>query len=457
MTTSTTVTTSTTATTTATTSAAPARIGADMLAPSDGRVRHPRPNHHPDPMRPDPMHLAAEPLPAHLDRWLAGHEDELIRIRRHIHAHPDLSGAEQPTAALLAERLSAAGLRPRLLPAGNGVICDIGPDTAELSGTIALRGDIDALPVTDVKDVPYRSMVDGVCHACGHDVHATVVLGAGLALRELAEAGELPGRVRLLLQPSEERFPSGAPDMVAAGALDDVRAIFAVHCYPQLPAGLVGVRSGPLTAAADLLEVTLSGSGGHTARPHLTADVVHALGRVVVDLPALLTRRVDPRSALSVVFGAVHAGQAANAIPREGTASATVRVLDRAAWAQAPELLTQLVHDVVAGTGTSAEVRYTRGVPPVVNDRSAAAVFAAASAAALGPERVVEPPISMGGEDFAWYLEHVPGAMARLGVGRPGEELDLHQANFDVDERAIGVGVRVLVHTALAALANPSI
>jgi amidohydrolase len=243
--------------------------------------------------------------------------------------------------------------------------------------------------------------------------------------------------------------------VVAAGGLADARAVFAFHCDPKLPTGMVGVRSGPLTAAADMLEVRLSGTGGHTARPHLTADVVNALARVVVDVPALLTRRADPRSGLSVVFGAVHAGQAANAIPREGVARATVRVLDRAAWGDAPALIEGLVRDAVAGTGAQVEIDYTRGVPPVVNDRSAAAVFGAAAAAALGPERVVEAPISMGGEDFAWYLEHVPGAMARLGVGRPGEQLDLHQPNFDVDEAAIGHGVRVLVHTALAALADP--
>ncbi len=391
-----------------------------------------------------------------LDSWLAGHNAELIGIRRHLHAHPDLSGQERPTARYLAGILESVGLAPRMLPAGNGVICDVGPDRGD-GRTIALRGDIDALPIVDTKDVPYRSTVDGACHACGHDVHATIVTGAGMALAELAAAGALPGRVRLLLQPCEERFPSGAPDVVAAGGLDDVRAIFAFHCDPKLPTGLVGLRSGPLTAAADMLEIRLTGSGGHTARPHLTTDLVNALARVVVDLPALLSRRVDPRAGVSVVFGAMHSGQAANAIPQEGVARGTVRVLDHAAWRIVPELLDQLIRDVAAGTGAEVEVRYTRGVPPVVNDRSAVAVFGAAAATALGADKVVETPVSMGGEDFAWYLEQVPGAMGRLGVGRPGEQLDLHQASFDVDERAIEHGVRVLVHTALAALTDPTL
>jgi amidohydrolase len=258
----------------------------------------------------------------------------------------------------------------------------------------------------------------------------------------------------LLFQPSEETMPPGAPEVIAAGGLKDVDAIFALHCAPQLPTGLVGVRSGPFTAAADKVEVRLRGPGGHTARPHLTADLVHALSRVVVDVPALLDRRVDPRSGVSMVFGAIRAGEASNIIPGEGFARGTIRVLNRDAWCEIPSLVTQLINDVVAGTGAEVEVAYTRGVPPVVNDRMATAVIAGAAGAALGPERVIEAEISMGGEDFAFYLDQVPGAMIRLGVGIPGSDakLDIHQSSFDVDERAIGYGVRVMVHTALAAL-----
>jgi amidohydrolase len=224
-----------------------------------------------------------------------------------------------------------------------------------------------------------------------------------------------------------------------------------VHCDPRELAGFVGLRVGALTAAADMLRVRLSGPGGHTARPHLTADLVNALGRVVTDVPAMLNRRVDPRAGLSLVFGAVHAGVAANAIPQQGSASGTVRVLDREAWQIAPELITSLVHEVVAPTGAVAEVEYTRGVPPVVNTPDAIDVFGAAARVALGPKSVVDTPQSMGGEDFSWYLEEIPGAMARLGVGRPGESLDLHQGSFDIDEAAIGHGVRLLTHTVMEA------
>jgi amidohydrolase len=394
----------------------------------------------------------ADPLPGQLDRWLASRGAELVAVRRHIHAHPELSHHEFETAALVARELAVAGLNPRFLPKGNGVICDIGHGDR----VIGLRADLDALPLPDTKDVPYRSTVENVAHACGHDVHTTIMLGVGLALAQLAERDELPGRVRLLFQPAEECVPSGAPEIITAGGLKDMAAVFALHCAPQLPVGLVGVRSGPFTAAADTVEVRLTGRGGHTARPHLTADLVHALGRVIVDVPALLDRRVDPRAGVSMVWGTVHAGEAYNAIPGEGAVKGTVRVLNRDAWREAPELITQLVRDVVAGTGANVEVTYTRGVPPVINDRMASAVIAGAAGAALGADRVVEAEISMGGEDFSFYLEQVPGAMIRLGTQAPGSDaqLDIHQSGFDVDERAIGYGVRVMVHTALAALAT---
>ncbi|HEY6594873.1 MAG TPA: amidohydrolase [Asanoa sp.] len=393
----------------------------------------------------------ADPLPGQLDRWLASRGAELVAVRRHLHAHPELSHREFETASLVARELAVAGLSPRLLPTGNGVICDVGSGDR----VIALRADLDALPLQDTKDVPYRSTVDGVAHACGHDVHTTILLGVGLAMAHLDELDELPGRVRLLFQPAEECIPSGAPEVIAAGGLKDVGAIFALHCSPQLPVGLVGARSGPFTAAADSVSVTLRGRGGHTARPHLTADLIHALGRVIVDVPSLLDRRVDPRAGVSMVWGRVRAGEAYNAIPSEGSVKGTVRILNRDAWREAPQLVTRLIRDVVAGTGAEAEVTYTRGVPPVINDRMASAIIAGAAGAALGSERVVEAEISMGGEDFAFYLEQVPGAMIRLGTAAPGSDVrhDIHQSTFDVDERAIGYGVRTMVHTALGALA----
>jgi amidohydrolase len=408
----------------------------------------------------------AAPLPGDLEAWLAAAGPELVGLRRHLHAHPELSHQEFATAELICRELSSAGLTPRLLPRGNGVICDIGGSGGSGTGTggsdsdrvIALRADLDALPLPDAKDVEYRSTVPGATHACGHDVHTTILLGVGKALSRLADAGELPGPVRLLFQPAEETMPSGAPQVISAGGLAGVAAIFGLHCAPQLATGTVGVRSGPLTAAADKVEITVTGPGGHTARPHLTVDLVHALGRLIVDLPALLDRRVDPRHGISVVFGAVRAGEAPNAIPTNGSVQGTVRVLDRDVWRTAPDLIKSLAADVLSGTGARVDVDYTRGVPPVVNDRMAAAVIAAAAGTALGPGRVVEAELSMGGEDFAFYLDHVPGALVRLGTRIDGAEpMDIHQASFDVDESAISYGVRVMVHTALAALATSAL
>jgi amidohydrolase len=402
--------------------------------------------------------VTTEPCPAttlrkQLDRWLATHGNDLVAIRRHIHANPELSHHEYQTAAYVARILSAAGLKPRLTGRGNGVLCDIGRGDR----VIALRADMDALPLQDVKNVPYRSTVDGATHACGHDVHTTVALGAGLALAQLEEQGELNGRVRLVFQPAEESINSGAPEMIAEGALKDVSAIYALHVGPWFQTGQIGVRSGNFTAACDAVEVRLTGRGGHTARPHLTADLVNALAKVVTEVPALLSRRVDPRASLSMVFGAIHAGESFNAIPNEGVAKATIRVLSREAWLAAQETVTSLIQEVVAPTGATVDVRYTRGVPPVINDRLASAVLTNAAAEAIGMENVLEAEVSMGGEDFAFYVEQVPGHMFRLGTAIPGFDgkMDLHQANFDVDERCIGIGVRTLVHTAQAALVTP--
>ena len=383
-----------------------------------------------------------------VETWLSLHGEELVAVRRDLHAHPELGRAEHRTTALLVDRLEAAGLAPQVLAGGTGLVCDIGSGDGPVVG---LRADIDALPLQDEKDVPYRSRVPGVCHACGHDVHTSVVLGAGLAL-----AGQdLPGRVRLVFQPAEEVMPGGALEVLAEGGTDGLDAIFALHCDPSLEVGRIGLKTGPITAAADAVTVRLRGPGGHTSRPHNTVDLVHALATVATGLPDALGRLVDPRAGLCLVWGHVSAGVAANAIPREGQLKGTLRVLDKQAWDTAPQLVRRLVEGLVAPYGAVADVTYERGVPPVVNQAAATGLLSAASVLALGKGAVVPTLQSLGGEDFAWYLDRIPGAMARLGVRPPGRERphDLHQGSFDVDEDAIGVGVRVLASTALAALA----
>jgi amidohydrolase len=389
-------------------------------------------------------------LGALVDDWVRDSAAQLISTRRHLHAHPELAFAEFETTSFLEQRLR--GLNPRRLPTGTGLVVDIGTG----GPVVVLRADIDALPIHDLKDVPYASTREGLAHACGHDVHTTVVLGAALALADLEG---LPGTVRCIFQPAEETLPGGATEVVAAGVLDGASRAFALHCDPSVPAGKIGLRSGAITAACDRMDVSLMGPGGHTARPQLTVDLVDALGRVITEVPALLSRQVDPRSGMSLVWGAVNAGIAANAIPQRGHLRGTVRVLDRDAWKGAEDLIRALVERVAATTGAQVDVDYVRGVPPVVNEPRSVALVRSAALETVGTENVVLSAQSMGGEDFGWFADVLPIALARLGTHGGGPPLDLHRGTFDVDEKAIGIGVRLLARTALHALgadADPS-
>jgi amidohydrolase len=375
---------------------------------------------------------------------------DLVAIRRDLHAHPELARTEERTTRVIADRLAAAGLQPRLLP-GAGLLCDLGPAHPG-SRRIALRADLDALPVADACGEPWTSTVRGVSHACGHDLHAAAVLGAGLALAELHAAGRLDVDVRLLFQPAEEVQPGGSIDVMAAGGLDGVEQIFALHADPKLDVGRVGTRIGPITSASDEVHVTIRGAGGHTSRPHLTGDVVFALGQVITGVPAVLGRRLDPRSGVNLTWGAVRAGSAPNAIPSSGSVHGTLRALDVRAWERAAEVFTTAVREVVAPYDVEVDVHRQRGVPPVVNEEASTGVLEAAARDVLGPESVVLTEQSLGGEDFAWYLTKVPGALARLGTRTPGgRTYDIHQGELRVDERAIEAGALVLARAAVLA------
>lgn len=377
-----------------------------------------------------------------LEDWLDAHRADLVGWRRHIHQRPELARQEYLTTEFVADRLREAGLTPKVFPQGTGLLCDIGP--AGPDGTrIALRADMDALPMTESTGLPFASQDPGAAHACGHDAHTTILLGAGLAL---ASAPELRQGVRLLFQPAEEVMPGGALDLLDAGALDGVSHIFALHCDPHLRVGTVGLRAGAITSAADIVEVRLRSPGGHTSRPHLTADLVHAMGLLITGIPGLIGRRVDARSRTVVTWGAADAGTAANAIPQSGVLRGTVRTGDRETWKQLRPLVCELIQAVATPTGVAVEIDYRQGVPPVVNDEHSVAVLRRA-VEAIGPDVAVPTPQSSGGEDFAWYLEKVPGAMARLGVWDGGQpQLDIHQPDFDIDERALEVGVRAMVN-----------
>jgi amidohydrolase len=371
----------------------------------------------------------------------------LLELQRDLHAHPELSRGEVRTSALLEARLRAAGIAVRALPV-SGLVADVGAE--QPAYRVALRADLDALPISERSGLAWASTTEGICHACGHDVHIAAALGAALALKEQEDRLRERGlAVRLLFQPAEEVIPGGAVDLIAADALEGVDAIFAIHCDPGLDVGSVGLRDGAITAAADRVTVHLTGRGGHTSRPHLTEDLTFALAKVVTELPAVLSRRLDPRTAFALVWGEVQAGQAANVIPSTGTAAGTLRMLDATAWTTIGPLLAEAVDHVVAPYAVSAVLEHVQGVPPVVNDTEAVEVLRAA-AEGVGLHAVGTPQ-SLGGEDFAWYLRQVPGAMARLGTRTPGgRTYDLHQGDLVVDEASVLQGARLLAGAAVA-------
>ena len=367
-------------------------------------------------------------------------EPELIEFRRDLHAHPEPAHAEHRTTAKVFDRLVAAGLEPRLLE-GSGLICDLGSGTGLRTG---VRADIDALPLVDTCGQAWSSTNEGWTHGCGHDAHTTVVLGTGLVLAALADRGVAVPPTRLIFQPAEEVIPGGSLDVMAQGGLEGVSRIVALHCEPKLEVGRIATRVGPITSATDLVTVNLFSTGGHTSRPHLTGDVVFALGEVITQVPSILGRRLDPRSGVNLTWGMVHAGQAGNAIPAEGSLAGTLRCLDVHAWEQAGQMLDQAVSRVVAPYAVDVTLRHVRGVPPVTNDPEVTNDLMAAARAVVYPENVVPTEQSLGGEDFAWYLTRVPGSMFRLGTRAPGaKQGDLHQGDLDIDEAAIGIGARI--------------
>src|SRR6201993_1112026 len=311
-------------------------------------------------------------------------------------------------------------------PGGTGLTCDFGP---EHEPRIALRADMDALPMAERTGAPYESTMPNAAHACGHDAHTAILLGTALAL---AGVPELPIALRLIFQPAEELMPGGAIDTIAAGALSGVSRIFALHCDPRL--------------AADMIEITLYSPGGHTSRPHLTADLVYGLGTLITGLPGVLSRRIDPRNGTVLVWGAVNAGVAPNAIPQTGVLAGTVRTATRQTWIGLEEIIRDTVAALLLPLAIEHTLQYRRGVPPVVNEEVSTRILTHAIEA-VGPETLADTRQSGGGEDFSWYLEEIPGAMARLGVwSGDGPQLDLHQPNFDLDERALDIGVRVMVN-----------
>jgi amidohydrolase len=388
---------------------------------------------------PIPAPSAVSLPPPELKAQVAAALPELVAIRRHLHAHPELSGNEHQTAALVAGELRGLGWRVQEGVGRTGVLAELGPPQGP---TVALRVDMDALPVEERTGLAYASRHQGLMHACGHDIHTTVGLGVARILAPLAD--QLMVRVRLLFQPAEETA-QGAAWMLADGAMDGVEALFGVHVFPSLAAGSIGVRSGSLTAAAGELEVEVLGEGGHGARPHQSTDAIWIAARVVSGLQEAISRRLDALHPVVVSFGRIEGGKAFNVIADHVRLLGTVRCLDLELHAKLPAWIEDTVKALCEGHGGQARVRYRCISPPVHNDPVLTQLVAEAATELLGRSQVhwLEQP-SLGAEDFAELQRDTPATMFRLGVAGPQGCTPLHSNSFAPDERCLAVGVEVL-------------
>lgn len=369
----------------------------------------------------------------------------LIEIRRHIHSHPELSGQEYQTAAFVAGVLSSSGIHVREGVGKTGVIGEV-QGTGKDDRLLAIRTDMDALPIQERTGLEYASRVQGIMHACGHDVHTAVGLGTAMVLSQMAE---LPGSVRFLFQPAEE-IAQGARWMVQDGAVEKVTAILSLHVYPSLPARSIGVRYGALTAAADDIEIIIMGESGHGARPHEAIDAIWIAAQVITTLQQAISRTQNPLRPVVLSIGQISGGRAANVIADQVKLLGTVRSLHPETRASLPNWISHIVTNVCQMYRARCEVIYRAGVPGVQNDLALSQLLQSATEEAWGSDHVeVLPEPSLGSEDFSTYLENVPGMMFRLGVGYKDRAVNhpLHHPLFDVDESAILTGVVTLAYT----------
>ena len=368
----------------------------------------------------------------------------LIEIRRHIHAHPELSGQEHQTAAYVAGVLSSCGIVVQEAVGKTGLIGELVGLTDER--LVAIRTDMDALPITERTSLEFTSRRQGIMHACGHDVHTTVGLGTAMVLSQLGEV--FPGNTRFLFQPAEE-IAQGAKWMVKDGAMNDVSAIFSVHVFPSIPAGSIGIRYGALTAAADDLEIIIMGESGHGARPHEAIDAIWIASQVITTLQQAISRTQNPLRPMVLTIGQISGGRAPNVIADQVRLTGTVRSLHPDTHADLPGWIESIVASVCNTFGARYEINYRRGVPSVQNDLALTQLLEASAKEAWGSDRVqILPEPSLGSEDFSIYLQHAPGTMFRLGVGfRDKQNYPLHHPQFEVDESAIVTGVVTLAHT----------
>jgi amidohydrolase len=378
--------------------------------------------------------------------------DDVVAWRRHLHRHPELSFEERETAAFVAETLEGFGGGAEVeRPAENAVVAHV--RTGRPGPVVALRADIDALPIDEQSGVDFASENAGVMHACGHDGHTAMLLGAARLLAGATD--ELPGgELRLLFQPAEELAPGGARDLVAAGAMEGVDFVYGCHLWTPLEYGKVVAMPGPFMAAADFFRLAITGRGGHGGLPHLADDTVAIAAQVVTNLQHVVARRVDPLERAVLSVGAFHAGDAPNVLPDRAELAGTVRSFDRAVRERMPELIEEVVRGVTAAHGAEYELDYRFGYQPVVNDEAAMALVRDA----IRPDERADLAPIMGGDDFSAYLAEAPGCYAFIGAGDEdaGATFPHHHPRFRIDERALATGVRLHVDVALRALKEVS-
>ena len=378
---------------------------------------------------------------------------QMIDTRRALHAHPELANEETRTAGLVAGRLRALGLEPRTGIGGTGVIAMI--QGGRPGKTVLLRADMDALPIQEENDTPYRSQTAGKMHACGHDCHTAILLGVAKQLQ--LDAAPLPGRAKLVFQPAEEAG-EGARSMIRDGALRDPKpdAAFGLHVWQDLDLGQVGVTSGPMMAAVDFFKVTVTGIGTHAAMPQIGVDPVVCLAHMITALQTLVSREADPLHALVVSVTQLEAGSAFNIIAPTATMQGTVRVFDPTLWAEVPGRFERIVQGVAQAFRCTANVDYQRCNGPTINDPAMAGIAREAAIEVVGAANIVDDVRTMGGEDFSAFLLEVPGCFIAIGSRNAARGLihGHHHPRFDVDEDCLAIGAEVLLRTAQRFLAT---
>lgn len=384
-------------------------------------------------------------LPSHA----AALREQLVAWRRHLHAHPELSGQERRTAAFIAARLREMGYEPTENVGGmHGVMAEIGPAGGPVT---ALRADTDALPIREETGLEFASQNDGVMHACGHDAHTAMLLGAARLLRE--QETRLTRRVRLVFQPHEEKYPGGAPAMIAGGALLDVESIFGLHIISVLPAGLIATRPGPFMAAVNGIDITIVGQGGHAAMPEACVDPVLAAAHVITALQSVVSRNLAVTDAAVVSVTQVHAGTADNVIPNTVKLGGTIRTFDESVRQKACQRVREVAEQTAAALGARAEVNILPGYPVLCNDAGIVErALDCARRLGVAEERIQQIPPQGGGEDFAYYCQQARGAFVFLGAqnSTKGCEFPHHHPRFNVDEDVLPLGAALLTQYALS-------